>query len=359
MKHLRSAIPVLVVSALMLTGGLLRVSALRSSALFAPSTYGQVLTLHGALMMSMLPLALLWFAPQARSLHLAASVALQALCLLPLPVIMFATSARPAAIALALSFGLVAGSVVVASFSRDHGDRTARATFAVAAAIQCAAWIGFLAERPDLLQLALFFLALAVVAAPVFESSSSPELLVTGIVYALSHSLVRLRGMQLLSFAEFVAGLLVVAFVFRSTRREEDAWVRSVRRVEVVSFLEALSLMAFLGALDPTLHITDTYFALGAPHFAGLVLVFALLRGARRAGRSAWGWLGLGLATVGAHVFVWTLAVLGTRGMPRRYVTYLPQFTQVHRLASVGAFALILGLVLMVAAHHANRDESA
>lgn len=359
MKHLRFAIPAVVVASLVVTGGVLRVSTLRATAVLAPSTYGQVLTLHGALTMAMLPLALSWFAPQARSLPVAALVAVQALCLLPLPVVMLAASAPPAPLVLTLSFGLVAASIVVASFFRSDHGRAVRATFAVAAAFQCAAGLGFLVDAPDLLHLAFFFLALAVVAAPVFESSSAPKLLAVAVVYALSRSLVRLRGLQFLSLAELGAGIVVAAIVWGSTRREQTAWIRWVRRVEAVSFLQAVTLMAFLGALDPTVHIHDTYFALAAPHFTGLVLVFAMLRGADRAGRTRWGWLGLGLAVLGAHVFVWTLAILGTRGMPRRYVDYLPAFTSLHRVASVGAFAFLVGLLLVVAAHVATREQPA
>jgi cytochrome c oxidase subunit 1 len=37
--------------------------------------------------------------------------------------------------------------------------------------------------------------------------------------------------------------------------------------------------------------------------------------------------------------------VLGTRGMPRRYATYLEEFQDLHRLSTVGSLILGFGLV--------------
>jgi cytochrome c oxidase subunit 1 len=39
--------------------------------------------------------------------------------------------------------------------------------------------------------------------------------------------------------------------------------------------------------------------------------------------------------------------ILGSQGMPRRYFNYLPQFTDLNRLSSFGAFTIGIGFVWM------------
>jgi len=233
--------------------------------------------------------------------------------------------------------------------------------FAVAAATECAAWIAVPFGSHDFVGVVLFVLVVAVVATPVLESAASPTVSIAVVGYALSRLAVRYRGIHVMALSELLAGLVLVAYVFGSTTREESTWVRRVRRVEGLAFAEGLALVAFLGALDPEMHLHDTYFAVSGMHFEGLVLVFALLRSARRAGGSRLGWLGLALAALGAQVFGLAMAVLGKRGMPRRYVHYLPQFTSQHRIISVGAFVLLVGFALVLAAQLGTtraRDEN-
>ena len=54
-----------------------------------------------------------------------------------------------------------------------------------------------------------------------------------------------------------------------------------------------------------------------------------------------------------------TMLQLGGAGMPRRYATYVPQFTEMHRMTSIAAFVVAIGAVLLVAAFVAGRRVDA
>jgi cytochrome c oxidase subunit 1 len=41
------------------------------------------------------------------------------------------------------------------------------------------------------------------------------------------------------------------------------------------------------------------------------------------------------------------MAIVGLRGMPRRYFDYLPQFERMNFLAGIGGFLMVAGMLLM------------
>jgi cytochrome c oxidase subunit 1 len=49
---------------------------------------------------------------------------------------------------------------------------------------------------------------------------------------------------------------------------------------------------------------------------------------------------------VGFNLFYFSMLVLGTMGMPRRYYNHLPQYHTGHVITSIGAFILVSGLLL-------------
>ena len=59
--------------------------------------------------------------------------------------------------------------------------------------------------------------------------------------------------------------------------------------------------------------------------------------------RVAWG-----LVFVGFNVTFLMQFVLGSRGMPRRYYDYLPQFQFLHQVSSIGSYVLGLGFLIML-----------
>jgi cytochrome c oxidase subunit 1 len=64
---------------------------------------------------------------------------------------------------------------------------------------------------------------------------------------------------------------------------------------------------------------------------------------------------------IGAGILAQTLLMLqlGQTGMPRRYASYVPQFTELHRALSIAAFAIAAGGVLLVVAWIAGRRSLA
>ena len=54
------------------------------------------------------------------------------------------------------------------------------------------------------------------------------------------------------------------------------------------------------------------------------------------------------LVTVGFNTLYFPMLIMGYLGMPRRYYDYLPQYTTLHRISTVGSWILALGLLVMV-----------
>ena len=52
---------------------------------------------------------------------------------------------------------------------------------------------------------------------------------------------------------------------------------------------------------------------------------------------------------IGLNVTFFPQFVLGTRGMPRRYYNYLPEFQGLHQLSTIGALILGSGFILTAA----------
>jgi cytochrome c oxidase subunit 1 len=108
----------------------------------------------------------------------------------------------------------------------------------------------------------------------------------------------------------------------------------------------------FLAAIPVNLILHDTYYVVGHFHF----IVFGAIGFALFAGTYYWFPMFTGrmyqkrlahahfwLSLVGSNLTFLAMLWLGYGGMPRRYATYVPQFTNAHQLATVGAFMMGLG----------------
>jgi cytochrome c oxidase subunit I len=105
----------------------------------------------------------------------------------------------------------------------------------------------------------------------------------------------------------------------------------------------------FLGALSTDMHLHDTYFVVAHFHYVmmGGTLV-AFLGGLFHWWPNDFGGIvSAAIVFVGFNLTFLPQFVLGTRGMPRRYASYLPEFQDLHRMSTIGA--LILGFGLLVA----------
>lgn len=111
----------------------------------------------------------------------------------------------------------------------------------------------------------------------------------------------------------------------------------------------------FLGALATDVHLHDTYFVVA--HFHYVMMggnIIAFLGGLHHWWPKITGKLyneNLGriacvLIFIGFNVTFFTQFLLGSRGMPRRYYSYLEQFEYLHRLSSIGSLILAAGFFL-------------
>jgi cytochrome c oxidase subunit 1 len=112
----------------------------------------------------------------------------------------------------------------------------------------------------------------------------------------------------------------------------------------------------FLGALATDVHLHDTYFVVAHFHYVMVGgTIMALFGGVHywwpkifgRMYNETLGRITALLIIVGFNVTFFPQFLLGTRGMPRRYYDYLPQFQGLHVTSSIGAYLLGFGIALM------------
>jgi len=128
-----------------------------------------------------------------------------------------------------------------------------------------------------------------------------------------------------------------------------------------LSFIFLFSIGGFtglaLGTIAADIHVHDTLYVVGHFHYTmfggGGVAFFAALHYwfPKMFGRmynfkiAHIGWF---LFFVGFNVHYFSMMVVGLQGMPRRYHDYLPEFQSLHQISTVGAFVMLLGLVIVI-----------
>jgi cytochrome c oxidase subunit 1 len=111
----------------------------------------------------------------------------------------------------------------------------------------------------------------------------------------------------------------------------------------------------FLGPLSTDRHLHDTYFVVAHFHYVmmGGTLV-AFLGGVfhwwpKMTGKmfnEFWGMVSAVIVFIGFNMTFLPQFVLGSRGMPRRYAKYLPEFQELHQYSTIGSFTLGIGLLI-------------
>ncbi len=113
----------------------------------------------------------------------------------------------------------------------------------------------------------------------------------------------------------------------------------------------------FLAAIPVDLVLHDTYYVVGHFHFivmgaiavglfAGVYYWFPIYTGKMYQKKLAhWHFW---LTMIGSNVTFFAMMFLGYGGMPRRYATYLPQFTTWQQVATLGALILAVGQLIFV-----------
>ena len=112
----------------------------------------------------------------------------------------------------------------------------------------------------------------------------------------------------------------------------------------------------FLGALSTNVHLTDTYFVVAHFHYVMMGgTVIAFIGGLhywwpKMTGRmypEAPARIACALIFIGFNLTFLTQFVLGSKGMPRRYYNYPPEFTIYHQISTYGSYLLAAGFVLI------------
>jgi len=111
----------------------------------------------------------------------------------------------------------------------------------------------------------------------------------------------------------------------------------------------------FLAVMSVDVHLHDTYFVVAHFHYVMMGGAITAFMGGlhywwpkftgkmypEKAGR-----IGATLVFLGLNVTFFPQFILGSRGMPRRYYNYLPEFQPLHVLSTLGAYTLGLGFLL-------------
>ncbi len=114
----------------------------------------------------------------------------------------------------------------------------------------------------------------------------------------------------------------------------------------------------FLGALATDIHLHDTYFIVAHFHYTmmgGTLIAFmggVFYWWPKMTGylyNEFWGQVSALIVFVAFNLTFIPQFVMGSRGMPRRYYNYLPEFQVFHVLSTIGAFMLGFGLALAAA----------
>jgi len=153
-------------------------------------------------------------------------------------------------------------------------------------------------------------------------------------------------------------GVKVINWV--QTMYKGSVWLQTPM-LYALMFLFTFSIGGFtgimLGVLAVDVHLHDTYFVVA--HFHYVMMggnVIAALGGLhywwpKMTGKmfnETLGRIAAALVFIGFNVTFFPQFILGTRGMPRRYYDYLPEFTNLHVLSSVGSYILGVGLFLIL-----------
>jgi cytochrome c oxidase subunit 1 len=113
----------------------------------------------------------------------------------------------------------------------------------------------------------------------------------------------------------------------------------------------------FLGMMSVDIHLHDTYFVVAHFHYVMMGgTVMAFMGGIhhwwpKMTGRmysEGWARVAVFLVFMGFNFTFFSQFIMGSRGMPRRYFSYLEQFQTLHRVSTFGSWLLGAGFLVML-----------
>jgi cytochrome c oxidase subunit 1 len=113
----------------------------------------------------------------------------------------------------------------------------------------------------------------------------------------------------------------------------------------------------FLGTLSVDVHLHNTYFVVAHFHYVMMGGTLIAWIGAvynwwpKITGKKyseLWGKIGCFFVFIGFNFTFFPQFIMGSRGMPRRYYDYLPEYRIFHVLSTVGSWVLAIGLFIVL-----------
>jgi cytochrome c oxidase subunit I len=112
-----------------------------------------------------------------------------------------------------------------------------------------------------------------------------------------------------------------------------------------------------LGVLSVNVHLHDTYYVVAHFHYVMVGGMFIALLGGmhywwpKMTGKmynEFWARIAALLVFIGFNLTFFPQFILGSQGMPRRYYSYLDEYTFLHQLSTIGSFVLAVGLFIIL-----------
>ena len=171
------------------------------------------------------------------------------------------------------------------------------------------------------------------------------------------------------TYAMFAFSFLTF-FVAIPTAIKEFSWVATIWKGSIAMNSPMLYTLAFLiifaiggltgvilGSLNVDIHLHDTYFVVAHFHYVMMgSIALAFFAGLHHWWPKIFGVmyneglakLACGIIFVGFNATFIPQFVMGSRGMPRRYATYIEDYQPFHQASTIGAIILGTGVALMV-----------
>jgi len=171
------------------------------------------------------------------------------------------------------------------------------------------------------------------------------------------------------TYAMFAFSFLTF-FVAIPTAIKEFSWVATIWKGSIALNSPMLYTLAFLiifaiggltgvilGALNVDIHLHDTYFVVAHFHYVMMgSIALAFFAGLHHWWPKMFGVMysetlakiACGLIFIGFNATFIPQFIMGSRGMPRRYATYVPDYVGYHQASTIGAMIIGSGVALMV-----------